>query len=87
MTPIKFTDFKERIIQGLKDKNLPIHCGSCGSGEMTLIDGFVNQPLQDTFSGGLIIGGKSLPLIALVCNKCGHVQYYALKAIIQDLDL
>ena len=62
MTPIKFSDYKQEIIKALNSRpsQLGIHEPT------TLIDGFINQPLQNEFTGGLVIGGPAIPMIAVV---------------------
>ena len=83
MEPIKFEDLKQQIIDALNDrqKQLNIH------EPITLIDGFVNQPLQKEFTGGLVIGGPAIPMIAVVGSNSGRIYYFALKALLPDLKI
>lgn len=82
MNPIKFPEYKQKIIDALNVRmpQLGIH------EPITLVDGFVNQPLQNEFTGGLFIGGPAIPMIAVVGNNSGRIYYFALKALIPDIN-
>ena len=82
MEQIKFEEYKQKIIDALKLK------GNLGISEpITLVDGFVNQSIQKELSGGLIIGGPTIPMIMLVGSQTGRIYYFALKAILPDVKL
>lgn len=84
MTPIKFSDYKQEIINALNSRRssqLGIH------EPITLIDGFINQPLQNEFTGGLVIGGTSIPMIAVVGSNSGRIYYFALKALLPNISI
>lgn len=83
MNNIKFHDIKDEIISALNNKN--VKCGSCISHSntwITLVEWFLNSPIQNELSGNFVLWGPSIPMIAIVCNNCWHVQYYALKALL-----
>jgi hypothetical protein len=82
MTPIKFSDYKQKIIDALNSRSsqLGIH------EPITLIDGFINQPLQNELTGGFVIGGPAIPMIAVVGNS-GRIYYFALKALLPDISI
>lgn len=74
-----FEELKPRILQALQQRRI--------EGELTgltLVDGFVMQGLQDR-TNGIFIGGKSIPLVAVVGNTSGRMYYFALKALLPDL--
>jgi hypothetical protein len=79
--PIKFSDYKQQIIDTLNAKEAQLGI----SEPITLIEGFINQPLQKEFTGGLVIGGPAIPMIAVVGNNSGRIYYFALKALIPDI--
>lgn len=82
MEKIIFENYKSKIITALKQKgDLKI------SEPVTLIDGFVNQPLQGEISGSITIGGPSIPMIMLIGNNSGRIYFFALKAILPDIKI
>ncbi|MEI6375741.1 MAG: hypothetical protein WCO97_00935 [bacterium] len=82
---IKFSEIKERLVQAL---NLKLSQNKLSVNEkVTIVDGFVNQPLSMELSGAFVIGGPAVPLIMLVGNDSGRVYYFALKAILPDVQL
>lgn len=83
MEPIKFSEYKQRIIDALNSR-----ASQLGITEpITLVDGFVNQPLQTEFTGGLVIGGPAIPMVAVVGNNSGRIYYFALKALLPDIKI
>ena len=82
-TAIKFEENKDKIKKaiGEKLKNSPVP----GEAGFTLIEGFFNQPFQKELTGSFMIGGPTLPMVALVGNTTGRVYYFALKALLPDL--
>jgi hypothetical protein len=82
MESIKFEEYKQKIIAALGAKdNLGI------TESVTLIDGFVNQPIQNELSGAFMVGGPAIPMIMLLGNNSGHIYYFALKAVLPDIKL
>lgn len=80
---IKFDDIRPRIINALKE-----HSKNSGIAEsVSLVDGFVSQPFSMQLSDSIIIGGPTVPLIMLVGNESGQIYFFALKAILKDLDI
>ncbi|NCB74780.1 MAG: hypothetical protein EOM51_08575 [Clostridia bacterium] len=61
-------------------------CPFCGSNSYTLIDGANRVVLQDNLME-FNISGKNIPVIIISCSNCGHLDYFAIKAIIPDVDL
>ena len=82
---IKFSEIKERLVQAL---NLKLSQNKLSVNEkVTIVDGFVNQPLSMELSGAFVIGGPAVPMIMLVGNDSGRVYYFALKAILPDVQI
>lgn len=80
--PLKFSDHKQSILEALQEKGQ-----SLGINEsVNLIDGFINQPIYQEFSGNVIIGGPTIPMIAVVGNS-GRVYFFALKALLPNLEM
>lgn len=84
MPQIKFEDYKQRITAAISTRLhtnlLPKENG------FTLIEGFITQPLSKEISGSLVIGGPSIPLVAIVGNTTGQVYYFALKALLPEIN-
>lgn len=53
---------------------------------VTLVDGFVMQSIQSPLNG-IQLGGKSIPMIMLIGNKSGRAYYFALKAILPNIEI
>lgn len=86
MTTIKFEDYKQRITDAVQAKlrAVPI----TGENGFTLVEGFIMQPLSNEVSGNIVIGGSTIPLVAIVGNTSGRIYYFALKALgIQGLEI
>jgi hypothetical protein len=80
MEPIKFSDYKQKIIEALNKKG-----ASLGVNEpVTLVDGFINQPIQNEISGSFVIGGPTIPMIMIVGKSSGRIYLFALKALLPD---
>ncbi len=62
---------------GLKDTE--------GGGEFHVINGILNIPIQDNSGGTVFLGGRVLPSIAVICSRCGHTLYFALKSLLPRL--
>ncbi|HLD31318.1 MAG TPA: hypothetical protein VJB37_00250 [Patescibacteria group bacterium] len=79
MNPIKFSDYKQRITDTIQARLqvAPI----AGENGFTLVEGFIMQPLSNEVSGNIVIGGPTIPLVAIVGNTSGRMYYFALKAL------
>lgn len=82
MESIKFEEHKEKIIEALRAR------GNLGISEpVTLVEGFVNQPIQNEISNSISIGGPSIPMVMLLGSNSGRIYYFALKVIMPSLKL
>lgn len=82
-----FNSLKKQITEALNDRFSKQ--GALFSGEtsgFTLVDGFVMQSIQDKL-GGIYIGGKSIPMVMVVGNSSGRIYYFALKALLPDVNI
>lgn len=80
---IKFSDYKEKITKALTQKQPFLGI----SESVSLVDGFINQPIQQELSGNIVIGGPTIPMIAVVGNTSGRIYYFALKALLPDIGI
>ena len=83
MTSIKFDEHRDKIVKAIEDKfaTKPI----LGENGFTLVEGFIMEPLSNEVSGNIIVGGPRIPLIAVVGNTSGQMYYFALKALLPEL--
>lgn len=90
MNNIKFQDYKDKIITALTRKGYSF-VRKTGVTQIddsySLIDSFINQPIQNEISGNVIIGGPSLPMIVIIHNGTGRLEFFALKALLPDIQL
>ncbi len=84
MASIKFEDYKQRITEAIQARLRvsPI----MGENGFTLVEGFIMQPLSNEII--VMLGGPTIPLVAIVGNTSGRMYYFALKALnIQGLEI
>lgn len=85
MTPIKFSEIKNRLQDALQEKlkltPIPNEAG------FALIEGFMTFPIQAELSNNLIIGGPNVPMVGIVGNTSGRIYTFALKAILPDIQI
>jgi len=79
----KFENIKDRIIDHLDNIIDKTEMGIYE--EVDLIDGFVNLPFTLELSSNLIIGGSTIPMIMLCGRDSGRIYFFALKAIIEEM--
>lgn len=79
MTIVKFEEYKQRITDAIQVRlqQFPI----TGENGFTLVEGFIMQPLNNEVSSNIVIGGPTIPLVAIVGNTSGRMYYFALKAL------
>lgn len=71
---------KDEIVKILQDRGAQLPCPRCDNKEFTLVEGYFNQLLQ-TETGGLVLGGPSIPSAVLACTNCGYLSQHALGAL------
>lgn len=74
---INFPSYQSDILEALKTK-------AGLSGNWTIMDFFVNQPIQKEISGNLTIGGPALPLVLVMNQTTGEMKYFSLKFLLGD---
>ncbi|MCX8485814.1 MAG: hypothetical protein ORN53_01290 [Crocinitomicaceae bacterium] len=72
---------KQKIIKRLQEKGGKINCPMWGHNNFIIADGYFNSPMQSDFQGGLVLGGPSIPTIAIVCGNCGFMSQHALGVL------
>ncbi|MDN0106819.1 hypothetical protein QVN76_07925 [Yersinia rochesterensis] len=74
---------KEEVQRKLEQLGALHPCHRCGNGSFAVLDGFSSLFLQPNLSniGGLSIGGPVVPVVYVVCQKCGAVTPHAIGAL------
>ena len=67
---------QEKVINQLSQRIPNLKCPMCGNDHFIVADGYFNHFMQDKLSG-VSIGGPSIPVIPIICNKCGFVSQHA----------
>ena len=83
MEKIKFSDYKNKIIETLNPKLERFK--SFEPDGFYIIDGFVNIPIQTELNNTVMVGGPSIPVVVLVGISTGKFYNFALKSILPDL--
>jgi ribosomal protein L37E len=69
-------EYKKAIIKTLIEKKAELPCPRCGHNHFSLIDGYLNQPVSENIKG-IVLGGKTVPAIGVVCANCGFISLHA----------
>jgi ribosomal protein S27AE len=72
---------KQKVIEELEQRGANLPCPRCGNPKFILMDGFLNNPIQNELTGALMFGGPTVPSIVTVCSKCGFMAQHALGAL------
>ena len=70
----------ETIQKKLRERQKTLVCPVCGNNGFILAEGYTQDSLQDELAG-IVIGGKSIPVVIVVCNHCGHVIRFSLGVL------
>ncbi|WP_028524546.1 hypothetical protein [Runella limosa] len=52
-----------------------------------LIDGFINMPFQKEIGGAFVIGGPTVPAVAVVGKSTGLIHSFALKILLPHVQI
>lgn len=78
---IKFEEIRKEIVSALEERKISIN------ESVTLLDGFVNEPFGKELSDSIVLGGPTIPMVMLIGNESGQVYFFALKAILKNIEL
>lgn len=85
MISVKFEDEKDNIQKEIEKK---ISTGVIKDpGGFILIEGFINMPTQNEVGGAFVIGGPTIPTVAVVGKTTGLVYTFALKILLPNIKL
>lgn len=77
---IIFEEKKQEIMDAITSKSQYLDITE----PVTLIDGFLNQPIQKELPGPVV---REVPVVRVVGNNSGRVYYFALKVLLPDLKI
>lgn len=68
------------IIARLEENGANLPCPRCGNEDFTLSDGYTIIPVRGDIKG-ITIGGRAIPCVMTVCDRCGYVSMHALGSL------
>lgn len=71
---------KKRIVEALQSRGALLPCPRCTNPNFTLFDYLLSHSVYAR-SGAFIVGGPSLPVLVVICNRCGFVAEHALGSL------
>ncbi|MEK6891882.1 MAG: hypothetical protein AABX25_01730 [Nanoarchaeota archaeon] len=79
----KVEEIIKKIDESIKRKTgqTNLKCPVCTNDNFTVVDGFTNDSLIDTIGGNIILGGRVLPSIPIVCTNCGNTFFLNAKIL------
>ena len=67
---------KETVSESLR-KKIGGQCPMCTGTEWTLHDEIVSN-MTSSLAGVTALGGRNVPMVQMICNKCGFVSHHAI---------
>jgi hypothetical protein len=74
---------KQQIASALERKGVNRPCERCGSQNFSILDGYFRQDVQDDLTN-VNLGGPSVPTVSLVCENCGNLSFFAVRALLPN---
>ena len=71
---------KEEFKKVLQDRAATRPCPRCGNASFFLLDGHLSPTIQANLTKS-ILGGKNVPVIVLICDRCGFLSQHALGVL------
>jgi len=87
MAQISFDQYKQRIQDAIQNKVIAKGIISGDPEGFILLDGFFNIPFQKELGGAFVIGGPTIPAVAIVGKSTGIIHTFAIKALLPDVQL
>lgn len=57
-----------------------VKCPMCGNNKFAVLEGYLRNDVQQDTSG-FVIGGASVPAVAIVCDRCGFISQHAVGVV------
>jgi predicted nucleic-acid-binding Zn-ribbon protein len=73
------SNFKEKTMRSLKEKNVHLPCPRCGTTKFDVLDGFSTtqfywKPIGSVYS-------SSIPSVVIICKNCGYMSQHSLTIL------
>ena len=81
---IKFSEIESELKEIIKNKYCILQSKREG---FAIVQGFFNTPIHQALEGNIIIGGPSVPMVAIVGQESGLIHFFALKVLMPELDI
>lgn len=72
---------KKEIIVALSQRIEKMNCPICQKENFSLLDGYINEGVQDDYKHQVIGVKTRIPSVALVCNNCGFISQHSLGVL------
>lgn len=72
---------KKEIIQTLATRIDKMECPICHKDKFSLLDGYINDGVQDDYKHQVIGVRTRIPSVALICNNCGFISQHSLGVL------
>jgi hypothetical protein len=80
----EFTDVEQQRVAAALDRvGAKLPCPRCANTSFSLIPGYASFQLLPDLNhlGDVVIGGASLPVVIVVCTRCGFLSQHALGSL------
>lgn len=74
------TKFRRKIVKVLEERGVE-SCPMCKQRKFNLLDGFIRIHIQSAPAKAFVLGGPSVPVVAIICENCGFMSQHALGAL------
>jgi|FreactTroBogLake_1042271.scaffolds.fasta_scaffold14799_4 hypothetical protein len=78
---MKFKDIQDDLIKALKPLAKDLN------EEVNLIDGFISAEFLEELNDNPVLGGPTVPMVALISEKSGRLYFYSLRMLLPDLEI
>lgn len=78
---IIFKEYQNQILKRLRKNEME------EGSKFELIDGFLKNDIHKQLDSGFKIGGPCIPLVSIINSKTGELHFFALKAILPDVEI
>lgn len=80
-----FSSLQKEIMQKLQELDKKGFFGE--DKNLTIMDGFVFMPIQESVGMGISIGGRSIPTVVVIDNDTGRIWNLSLKHLVPRIEL
>lgn len=78
---IQWDDIKNDVLQVLKKQS------GLTEPNITMVDGIISSQFLTEMNNSPMLGGPTIPMVAVINDDSGQLYFYALKALIKELDI